>query len=139
MKIKLLLLFILIGSFYKAFADAFVPEFNMMKNLRCDFEETIFNSDNSVVSKSKQFRLFYLDDTYEKIYLQKEPIFKVTYYKNDRIEFDLESMTDDFIMMSHTIINRTTGEYFSSAELNYDNPIFGTRYSKSVGTCRFVN
>ena len=44
------------------FADAFVPEFNKMKTLRCDFEETIYNQDNSVVSTSKQFRVFKLDD-----------------------------------------------------------------------------
>lgn len=121
------------------FADAFVPEFNKMKTLRCDFEETIYNQDNSVVSTSKQFRVFKLDDEYQKIYLQKEPIDRVFYYGNDRIEFNLQSMTDDVIIMSNTVINRNTMQYNSTSEITYDNFMFGTRKSKSVGACRFID
>lgn len=140
MKIKLLvfLLFILL-TIRAVWADAFVPEFNTMQKLRCDFEEVIYNSDNSVVTKNKQFRVFMIDEPYKKIYLQKEPIANVTYYELDKIEFNFQSMTDDFIMMSHVIINRATGEYSSAGEITYDNPVFGTRHSKSHGICKIVN
>lgn len=121
------------------FADAFVPEFDKMKVLRCDYEETIFNQDNSVVTKNKLFRIFRIDDEYKKFYLGKEQLKDITYFETDRIEFDFQSMTDDFIMLSHTVIDRNTGEYSSNAELTYDNPIFGVRYSKSTGICKIVN
>ena len=110
-----------------------------MKTLRCDFEETLFDSDNSVVSKSKLFRVYKLDDENSKIYLQKEPIDRVLYYGDDRIEFVLQSMNDDVIIMSNININRQTNEYQSSSEITYDNFMFGTRTSKSVGMCRFVD
>lgn len=110
-----------------------------MKTLRCDFEETVYNQDNSVVSKSSQFRVFKLDDEYQKIYLQKEPIDRVFYYGDDRIEFNLQSMTDDVIIMSHTVIDRNTMQYHSTSEITYDNFMFGTRKSESVGTCRFID
>ena len=48
-------------------------------------------------------------------------------------------MTDDYIMLSSTIINRDTGEYTSNGQMTYDNPIFGVRNSKSVGTCKALN
>lgn len=121
------------------FADAFVPEFDKMKTLRCDYEETIFNQDNSVVVKNKLFRIFKIDDKYKKFYLGKEQLKDVTYFESDKIEFDFQSMTDDFIMLSHTVINRTTGEYLSNAEITYDNQVFGVRHSKSVGICKIVN
>ncbi len=122
-----------------ALADCFVPEFDKMKTLRCDFEESIFNQDNSLVTKSRQFRLYRLDDENKKIYLQKEPIDKILYYEADKIEFNLQSMTDEFIMMSHTTIDRNSLQYSSDASITYDNPVFGTRYSKSSGTCKFLN
>lgn len=138
MKFFLFFLFILL-TVRAVLADAFVPEFNTMQKLRCDFEEVIYNSDNSVVTKNKQFRVFMIDEPYKKIYLQKEPIANVNYYESDKIEFNFQSMTDDFIMMSHVIINRTTGEYSSDGEITYDNPIFGSRYAKSRGICKIVN
>lgn len=140
MKVRVLyiILFLFIFS-CSVFADAFVPEFDKMKTLRCDYEETIYNQDNSVVTKNKLFRVFKIDDEYKKFYLGKEQLKDITYFDNDRIEFDFQSMTDDFIMLSHTSINRNTGEYSSSAELTYDNPIFGVRNSKSIGTCKIVN
>ena len=134
-----LLLVLLLLIPIDVFADAFVPEFNKMKTLRCDFEETVYNQDNSVVSKSKQFRVFKLDDEYQKIYLQKEPIDRVFYYGDGRIEFNLQSMTDDVIIMSNTVINRNTMQYNSTSEITYDNFMFGTRKSKSVGACRFID
>ena len=138
MKFFLFFLFILL-TVRAVLADAFLPEFNTMQKLRCDFEEVIYNSDNSVVTKNKQFRVFMIDEPYKKIYLQKEPIANVNYYESDKIEFNFQSMTDDFIMMSHVIINRTTGEYSSDGEITYDNPIFGSRYAKSRGICKIVN
>ena len=140
MKRKFLItLLLLIFGTCCVFGDAFVPEFDKMKILRCDYEETIFNQDNSVVTKNKLFRVFRIDDEYKKFYLGKEQLKDITYFESDRIEFDFQSMTDDFIMLSHTIINRTTGEYSSSAELTYDNPVFGVRHSKSTGICKIVN
>ena len=134
-----LLLVLLILIPIDVFADAFAPEFNKMKTLRCDFEETVYNKDNSVVSTSKQFRVFKLDDEYQKIYLQKEPIDRVFYYGDGRIEFNLQSMTDDVIIMSNTVINRNTMQYRSTSEITYDNFMFGTRKSRSVGACRFID
>lgn len=140
MKDKVLyIIFLLFVCSCCVWADAFVPEFDKMQNLRCDFEETVYNQDNSVVAKNKKFRIFRIDDIYKKIYLQKEPIDRVSYFESDRIEFDFQSMTDDFITMSQTVIDRTTGEYSSKAEITYDNPIFGVRHSKSVGICKIVN
>lgn len=121
-----------------AFADYFVPEFDKMQNLRCDFEESIFDQNNNLITKSRQFRLFRLDDEFKRIYLQKEPIDKVLYYEADKIEFNLQSMTDDAIAMSHTVIDRNSLQYTSTSTITYDNPIFGTRYSKSSGMCRTI-
>ncbi|MCM1339835.1 MAG: hypothetical protein NC191_09210 [Muribaculaceae bacterium] len=121
------------------FADMSVPEFNKMKTLRCDFEETIYNEDNSIVSRSKLFRVYKLDDENLKIYLQKEPIDNVLYYGGDRVEFVLQSMTDDVIIMSRVNINRQNGEYFSNSQITYDNEMFGTRTSKSAGVCKFID
>ena len=42
-------------------------------------------------------------------------------------------------MMSHVVINRAKGEYSSVGEITYDNPVFGTRHSKSHGICKIVN
>ena len=140
MKTKLFLLFLFISLTVSAvFADAFVPEFNTMQKLRCDFEEIIYNSNNYIVTKNKQNRVFIIYEPYKKIYMQKKTIFKVTYFEVDKIEFDFQSMTDDFIMMSHVVINRAKGEYSSVGEITYDNPVFGTRHSKSHGICKIVN
>ncbi len=122
-----------------AFGDMFIAEFDTMRNLRCDFEETLYNPDNSVVSTSKQFRIYKLDDINKKIYLQKEPIDRIIYYENDKIEFNIQTMTDDAIAMSHTVIDRNNMTYSSNAKITYDNYMFGTKNSISQGTCRFIN
>ena len=136
---KRIFLLLLLFTPLTVFADAFVPEFNKMQNLRCDFEETVFNQDESIVSKSKRFRVFKLDDENQKIYLQKEPIDKVSYYGNDKIEFSLQSMTDDVIIMSNTVIDRNSMQYNTVSEITYDNFMFGTRKSKSVGFCKIID
>lgn len=122
-----------------AFADAFVPEFDKMQFIRCDYEETLYGQDNTVVSKSKQHRFYRLDDEYSKIYLQKEPIDYVLRYDEDRIEFNLQSMDDDRIVVSHTIIDRTNGNYTSESEITYDNEMFGTATAKAQGVCMIRN
>lgn len=136
---KKFFLLLLLFTPLRVFADAFVPEFNKMQNLRCDFEETVYNQDDSVVSKSKRFRIFKLDDENQKIYLQKEPIDKVSYYGNDKIEFSLQSMTDDVIIMSNTVIDRNSMQYNSVSDITYDNFMFGTRKSKAVGVCKIID
>lgn len=120
----------------KAFADAFVPDFSMMQQLRCDFKETVYNADGSKVSESQAFRIFRLDDDYQRLYLQKEPIDRILYYGADKIQFVYQSMTDDVIIMSQTTIDRQSMEYFSSSEITYDNEMFGVRKSEAVGSCK---
>lgn len=120
-------------------AHSFVPDYTTMKNLRCDFEEVIYNQDNSVVTKNNRFKLFKLDDSENKIYIQKEPVDNILYYDSDRIEFKLQSLTDDFIEMSHTVIDRKAMTYSSTSTMTYDNMIYGVRNSKSSGICKFIN
>ncbi len=140
MKNKVFYIFIsLICLSLKVFADAYVPDFDTMQTYKCEIKETIYNQDNSISSENNIFRIFKLDDENSKLYLQKEPLSKVSYYGLDKIEFDMQSMTDDCIIMSHTIINRSSNEYSSNSVITYDNPIFGVRHSKSVGTCKIIN
>lgn len=122
-----------------AFGDAFVPNFNEMKNYRCDFVETIYDQSGSVVATNNLHRTFNLDDANKKIYLQKERIFNVPYYDVDKIEFKTQYMTDDYIMLTDVVINRQTNEYISNSKMTYDNPAFGVKKSKAVGSCRFLN
>ncbi len=136
MKRKILyILFSLILTSTVALADKFVPDFTQMKKIKCDVEETIFNQDGSVVTKNKYFRIFNLDDENQKIYLQKAPVDKINYYENDRIEFYIQSLTDDFIMQTNTVIERESGKYSSSSVIDYDSAFFGTRTAKAVGVC----
>lgn len=139
MKKLLFAIFILVFGTATAFGDAFVPDFVMMKTLRCDFDETVYNQDNTVLTKSKLFRIFHLDDENKLIYLQKEPIDHILYYEADKIEYNLQSMTDDYIMMAHTTIDRNSLEYNSTSTMTYDNPMFGVRRSTSQGVCKFLN
>ena len=110
MKKLLFAIFILILGTSTVFGHTFVPDFSTMKILRCDFDETVYNQDNTVLTKSKLFRIFYLDDENKLIYLQKEPIDHILYYETDKIEYNLQSMTDDYIMMAHTTIDRISLE-----------------------------
>lgn len=130
---------ILVGCVCRAYSDEFVPDFDAMKVLRCEFEETIFNQDGSIVAKNDLFRIFSLEEEFKRIYLRREPISNVSYYENDKIEFKLQSMTDDYISMINVAINRQTGEYTSTSQITYDNPIFGVRTAKSIGFCRALN
>ena len=135
MKRRILLSILLLTIPLIVFADAFVPEFDKMQFIRCDYEETLYNQDNSVASVSKQHRFYRLDDEYSKIYLQKEPIDYITRYDDDGIEFNIQSMDDDRITTSHISIDRTNGKYTSESEVTYDNPAFGTARAKAAGVC----
>lgn len=140
MKCRVLLVLIsLILPSGMAFADRFVPDFKAMKTIKCDVNETIYNQDNSVVTTNTYFRVFNLDDENKKIYLQKSPVYKINYYEQDKLEFKLEHLTDDFIMLSSVVINRADGSYKSESSITYDNSIFGNRKAVGLGSCHLVN
>lgn len=120
------------------FADQFVPEFDKMQILRCDYEETIFDNDGSTVSTSRQHKIFRIDDTYQKIYDQKEPINNIIDFNNTRIEFTSQAMNDDYISRVHSVIDRTNGTFTSDSQITYDNEMFGSRTSKSAGVCKVL-
>lgn len=135
MKRRILLLSVLLMLPLVAFGDAFVPEFDKMQFIRCDYEETLYDKDNTVSSVSKQHRFYRLDDEFSKIYLQKEPIDYITRYDDDAIEFNIQSMDDDRIMVSHVSIDRTNGNYKAVSEIEYDNPAFGKARAEAKGVC----
>lgn len=120
-------------------SDEFVPDFDAMKVLRCEFVETLYNQDGSEVSKSNLFRIYSLEEEYKRIYLRRERIDNVVSYEADKIEFRLQSMTDDYISYTSALINRQSGEYTSTSSITYDNPIFGVRTAKAIGICRALN
>jgi hypothetical protein len=122
----------------KVFADAFVPEFSTMQNLQCDITETL-SQNGSTVSKFSYHRLFRLDDPYRKIYINKEPIDNIISYDNGKIEFSLQSMTDDYISTSKSTIDRNSGNFSSFGEITYDNPDFSPKQTSSSGICKIVN
>ena len=55
-KLLLILTFLMVGV--SVFADAFVPDFDKMKVLKCEINETIYNQQNSVVDQNKYHRVF---------------------------------------------------------------------------------
>ena len=137
-KLLLLTTLVIISTVPFVSADMYVPEFDKMQILKCDINETVYNQDNSVVTKTSYHRFFRLDDENKKLYLQKEPV-DTSYYDNDKISFKIQSMTDDFISTSDIEIDRNTKEYKSSSTIEYDNTMYGTRYGKATGICNFAN
>lgn len=133
---NIVILFILLLFPLFAIADEFVPEFNKMQTIRCDFEETLFNEDNNVASISKKFRIYKLDDENKKIYLQKEPIGHIKYFGADKVEFSMQIMTDESIGMANIIIDRKTLEYSMQSRITYD--FFGTKTSRATGICKII-
>lgn len=121
------------------FADQFVPEFDKMKFLRCEIDEVMYNQDNSVVSDAHYHRFYRLDDEYKQIFLQKEPVDRIIYYGDDRVEFRYQDMTDDFIEQTKVVIDKSSMKYLSELRINYDNPDFGSRYAKGEGICKVLN
>ena len=120
----------------KVLGDGIVPDFDKMKVFYCKYDETFFNADNSVVSKSNKSVVLRFDDEYSKLYVQKEPVVHIKYYDSDRVEFELHSMTDDYISLEKITVNRLTGEYSGQSRITYDNEAFESRFSKISGICK---
>jgi hypothetical protein len=139
MKIKFYIFLTLIFALpLKALADAFVPEFNTMQNLQCEITETITENGN-IISKSNYHRLFKLDEPFKKIYINKEPIDQISIYNSDKIEFNLQSMTDDYIATSHFIIDQRAGKISALGNINYDNQEFTPKQTSATGICKILN
>lgn len=122
----------------RVMADQFVPDFNSMKIIRCDIEETLYNTNNSIVSRTKYFRIFRLDDENKKIYLQKAPVDWLLYYDSDKIRFTQQPLADEYMMTSNVILDRLNNTYSAKTQITYDNPVFESRHSEASGTCRFL-
>ena len=121
-------------------ASVFLPaEYANMKILRCEISETIYNSDNSVVSNNNYHRIFRIDEENEYVYLQKAPVDRVFEFNKDKIEFTLTTLADEYIMSSYITINRNENTYHSDTSITYDNPSYGTRNSKADGKCTYVD
>ena len=133
-----LLIFFVLGCMVVK-ADEFVPDFNNMQVLRCDYEETIYEEDGSEVSTSQQYKIFRIDDVHNKIYVQKDPIYRVLKFDSNIIEYNSQYMSDYYISVEHSVIDRVSGTFTSNARITYDNSIFGVRTSKSTGTCQVLN
>lgn len=139
MKIKILFIIFLLFISLRALADAYVPEFDKMQTLRCDISEVIYNADNTVATRNNYFRVIRVDDENSKIYVQKEPVYKMKTIDSSLVEFEMQSMTDDFIIMSEISINRQTGQYSATSVIDYDNSVFESRVGKSTGVCKIIN
>ncbi|MBP3821657.1 hypothetical protein J6G99_08460 [bacterium] len=136
---KFILIYFLIIFTSNVFANQFYPEFDKMKLLRCEISETMYNQDNSVISKNSYHRFFRIDDENSKIYLQKAPVDNLLYYGLDKIQFKQETMSDDYIINSNIIIDRSDYSYSSTSRIIYDNVDFGVRNSKAQGSCKFID
>lgn len=119
-------------------ADQFIPDFDKMQMIRCDYEETLYNDDGSEVSTSSKHILFRIDDQYQRVYIHREPIDHLLNLDSGRIEYNLQTMSDDYIAMEHAVVDRTAGTYTAAARITYDNEIYGIRTSKSSGTCKVL-
>lgn len=139
MKIKILFIIFLLFISLRALADAYVPEFDKMQTLRCDISEVIYNADNTVATRNNYFRIIRVDDENSKIYIQKEPVYKIKTIDSSLVEFKMQSMTDDFIIMSEISINRQTGQYSATSVIDYDNSFFENRVGKSTGVCKIID
>ena len=139
MKVIILFILSLIFISLKAFADAYVPEFDKMQTLRCDISEIIYNTDNTVATRNNYFRTIRIDDENNKVYVQKEPVYKLKTVDGSLVEFEMQSMTDDFIVMSEISINRQNGQYSATSVIEYDNSAFESRIGKSTGVCKIIN
>lgn len=138
MKSKYFLIILCIIFTPLANADQFIPEFDKMQILKCEIDETIYNNENEIITKTNYHRLFRLDDPFKKIYIQKEPISDLKYYESDKIIFKTQSMTDDYIVNTEVTIDRNTNEYKSTSTITYDNPLFGSRKAIAEGNCKIV-
>lgn len=119
-------------------ADQYVPDFSAMQYLKCDINDTLYNDDNSLVSKTSYSRYYRVDDANKKIYLQKEPL-EVVYFLDDNLRFKVRSMTDDYIVVSDVDINRQTGEIVLNSLITYDNLMYPQRHGIAKGNCKILN
>ncbi len=138
---KLILPLVLVMSFMSASvnADMFVPDFATMPALQCEIYETIYNQDNSIVTHNKFHRLFRIDDPAKKVYLNKAPVDKLINIDNEKIELQLQTLTDDSIILEKATLDRVNQTYTSTSQISYDSAFFAPRYSKSQGVCKPVN
>lgn len=123
----------------KASGDAYIPEFDKMQTMQCNISEIIYKDDNTIATRNNYYRIFRIDDKNNKIYMQKEPVYKLKTLDSSILEFDIQSMTDDYIMMSEISINRQNGQYSAISSIEYDNSIFGRRTGKSTGVCKILD
>lgn len=136
------LIYIFTGLIFMApavLADMYVPDFQTMPAIRCDITETIYNQDNSVVTKNKHYKIFRIDDTAKNVYLQKAPVDNLLYIDNEKIKIHLQTLTDDSIISENALIDRINNTYTSTSQIMYDNSAFAPRYSKSEGVCKVLN
>lgn len=136
-KLLLILTFLMIGV--SVFADAFVPDFDNMKVLKCEINETIYNQQNSVVAQNKYHRVFRLDDENRQIYLQKAPVDSISTYDESQIQMYIQTLTDDSIIAENITLNRFDNTYNGISQITYDNEILGVRHAKSEGICTLVD
>lgn len=120
-------------------ADMFVPDFNTMPAVRCDINETIYNQDNSVVTHNKYHRIFRIDDPAKKVYLNKAPVDKLITIDNEKIEMQLQTLTDNTIILEKAALDRVNNTYSSTSQISYDSAFFAPRYAKAQGICKPVN
>lgn len=134
--------YILVGLFASmgvVNADMFVPDFVTMSAIRCDVSETIYNQDNTVVTRNKYFRIFRIDDEAKKVYLQKAPVDNLLYIDENKVQVHLQTLTDDSIISEQVTIDRTNNTYSGTSQIMYDNAMFQSRYAKSEGLCKVLN
>lgn len=138
MKKVLLSLFILSVFTPCVLADRYVPEFNQMKVMRCEVVETVFENDKEKAVNGYH-RTYRLDDEYQNIYLEKDFINGLSYYGDDKIIYNEQTMTDFSIVSTHVEIDRQQMKYQSSSRIEYDNPDFGVQDAVGIGSCKYLN
>lgn len=119
----------------KVLADKFVPNFAQMKNLKCTINEEIKEKNGEIVTKNLYYRFYNLDDENQKIYLQKAPVDKILAYDENKIEFLSKHLTDDFIMQSKILIDRSDYSIKIFSTIDYDSDFFSSRSAYGVGKC----
>jgi len=139
MKKFLLLILLMLFVSGIVYADKYNPDFGSFKTLYCEISETIYNSDNSVLSKTGYHRLFHVDDADKILFINKEPVDGIISYDENNIRYRIQTMSDDYIKISVVNVDRVNMTYSASADITYDNPEFGVKTSKSEGVCKFLD
>lgn len=137
-RIFFLIAVVMLFSGFEVLADSYVPDFEGMQYLKCEISDTLYNADNSLVSKVNYYRYYHIDDVNKKVYLQKEPL-DVMYFLDSNLRFKVRAMTDDFVVLSDVEINRLTGEFVSNSLITYDNLMYPQRHGLAKGNCKIIN